>query len=175
MDRQGDRLIKGSIGFPNWTSIIDVEQSLFENSIFGDDDDTQLPNLMSSVLLTSNQRWVNDYGEYVTQGTKFEVGYERSSHRAIVADTLQYDGKTYVLAWPGYMDNNTEGVKSVVTASRGFAQSLGGDLVVYSNDAEAQALRLFFGWNNNVKPNSTLLSSTAAVDVYAADPAFCTA
>ena len=30
------------------------------------------------------------------------------------------------------------------------------------------------GWNNNVKPNSTLLSSTAAVDVCAADPAFCT-
>jgi subtilisin family serine protease len=173
--RYGDRLIKGSIGFPDWTSLVNVQQSLIENSALGNANDTVLPNLKSSVLLNSNQRWVNNYGDYITQGTDFEVGYELSSHRAIVADTLQYDGKTYVLAWPGYMDNNTDGVKSLVASSRAFAQSLGGDLVVYSSDAEAQALKDFSsGWNSNVKPNSTLLSSTAAVDVCTEDPGFCT-
>ena len=71
------------------------------------------------------------------------------------------------------MDNNTRGVKGVLTASRSFAQSLGGDLVVYSSDEEAQAIKDFgSNWFNNIRPSQETISAAAGFDVCAAEPDF---
>ena len=81
------------------------------------------------------------------------------SARATIADVLDYDGKTYVLAWPGhptleFPSDKTARAKLYVDRARNFAQSQNGDLAVYSDDAEADAITAWFdGLNTAVNAN----------------------
>ena len=123
-----------------------VEGSLIENTYMGSgSSDSDMPQLSNSVILNAQQRWANYYGDYVTKGTRLFAGHDYAVGKAQVAMIEQFDGKTYVLAWPD--DPRVEyryriTVKDArVNRARAFAQSLGGDLAVYSSDAEAVAIQ----------------------------------
>jgi subtilisin family serine protease len=122
-------------GSPSWS---DVTSSLIENTAMSGEYPKSLRN---SVVLSPNQQYVNRYGDTVTVGSRLELGGYQSNELQIVADVLQYDEKSYVLLWkghpgmPGY-ENNFDKHFRQIKRSREFAQSLNGDLVVYSSDAE---------------------------------------
>ena len=61
----GERLKYGSDGYASNTSLRNVSGSLLENTYLGNTKDTELLKLTARYL-TSQQRWVNNYGEYVT-------------------------------------------------------------------------------------------------------------
>ena len=126
-------------GSPSWS---DVTSSLIENTAMSGEYPKSLTN---SVVLSPNQQYVNRYGDTVTVGSRLELGGYQSSELQIVADVFQYEEKSYVLLWkghpgmPGY-ENNFDKHLWQINRSREFAQSLNGDLVVYSSDAEQTAI-----------------------------------
>jgi hypothetical protein len=108
------------------------------------------PEVSGSVFLNSKQTEFSSSGDAETRGGRMSLSSSQISARATIADVLDYDGKTYVLAWPGhptleFPSDKTARAKLYVDRARNFAQSQTGDLAVYSSDAEAEAITAWFG------------------------------
>ena len=130
------------LNYPRWDS---VEGSLIENTALGG----RYPKSMSaSVFLTPNQQYVNRYGEKVTVGSQLQLGGGQSTGGMLVADVFQYSGRSYALIWPGHptVGGQSSYDRSLrdIGRARSFAQTMDGDLVVYSSDDEAESLGAYY-------------------------------
>jgi hypothetical protein len=123
-----------------------IETSLIENTALGWDLNASMDGV---VLLNPQTYYVNRYGENVTVGSLLSLSAAHSVSRAVIADVFTHDGASYVLAWPG--DPTESGFLSSydrslthIEKARSFAQTLSGDLLVYSSDTEADALKAYY-------------------------------
>ena len=130
----------------------DVTTSLIENTAMSG---SYPKTLVDSVVLSPNQEYINRYGDPVVVGSNLDLAYYNSTGSMLVADVFQYSDRSYILMWPGHPTiggRNPRYDRSLrdIERARSFAQTMGGDLVVYSSDDEAQSLRTYFDGMFNV-------------------------
>lgn len=97
--------------------------NLFDNSML------QSPNGRDSVFLNNNQRWVNYWGDYITQG-RISNGSVPTVSNIIVLDAVAIGERTYAQVFA--LNESTETTASI----NAFATEQGGSLYVPSDDAE---------------------------------------
>ena len=124
-----------------------MDTSLLDNTYIFNNSRAEFPKFSSTVVLSGNQSWVNRYGDVVTKGSTLQAPLSVSS-RPIVSDVMQFDGRTYALAWmvnpARWPTINYWGRYRVMDIAaeqaNAFASSLGGSLLVLSSDTEQSAV-----------------------------------
>ena len=125
----------------------ELDTSLLDNTYIFNNSRAEFPKFSSTVVLSGNQSWVNRYGDVVTKGSTLQAPLSVSS-RPIVSDVMQFDGRTYALAWmvnpARWPTINYWGRYRVMDIAaeqaNAFASSLGGSLLVLSSDTEQSAV-----------------------------------
>jgi subtilisin family serine protease len=101
-----------------------------------------------NVLLSINHRYVNFYGNYITTGSVWDARAPKSTNARVIAST-SISGRTY--AWihaRPISDWDSQPAVEMVDQVRAFAQSVGGDLFIPSDDSESDAV---YAWLNQAQ------------------------
>ena len=111
-----------------------VENSLIENTMLGGFPTGNAGNVEGTVLLNNNQRWVPYSGEYLTQGSDFQLSNPQSSD-LLVVDVMNVDTKSYALIYNAAY--NAAAIDRIAYA----IDQAGGHLFVPSDDAEVDLVQ----------------------------------
>ena len=149
----------------------ELQSSLLENSYISGDKLSK--TIVNTVFLKNSQTWVDGNGNYVTKGSDATLPQSYLSAKALIADVMEYNGRTYALMWPTSPIYSDEVVAMEgLTRAQAFAETLGGSLAVYSDDNEADALAQF----GSAFINSTETATGIAdyIEFCDSDPQACT-
>lgn len=121
-----------------------IENSLIENTMLNAFPTGDASRVSGTVLLNNNQRWVTSSGDYLTQGSDFQLSTPQSSD-FLVADVLNVEGQSYALIYINAHYNEA----AINRAGYALAQA-GGHLFVPSDDAEITTVQPWIeGLRNN--------------------------
>jgi subtilisin family serine protease len=91
-----------------------------------------------SVFLINNQRYVNNYGNYVTAAGEFrEFGI---ANDYAVVEPVTLDGKTYAIFYPHESTTNNDTMKNRIDDAKAYARAMGGTMMTVSSKAEMVAV-----------------------------------